>query len=97
MNSLENLLQDFHLLLLQLCHHVHPVGETLGKGSCGDAHHVLQRSWSACACDHMQPTVPLLDDSEGLELQLHVLLNHQRTEHLEIICGQNWLEHGLNM
>lgn len=29
---LENLLQDFHLLLLQLCHHVHTISQTLWEG-----------------------------------------------------------------
>lgn len=29
---LKNLLQDFHLLLLQLCHHVHTISQTLWEG-----------------------------------------------------------------
>lgn len=55
---------------------------------------------SACECVFVcvlfHPTVPLLDDSQGLKLQLHVLLDHQWTKDLEVICSQNWLEHWLN-
>lgn len=29
---LENLLQDFHLLLLQCCHHIHTISQTLREG-----------------------------------------------------------------
>lgn len=40
-------------------------------------------------------TVPLLDDAQGLKLELHVLLCHQRAKHLKVIGGQNRLEQSL--
>lgn len=43
----------------------------------------------------IQPTVPFFNDPEGLELQLHVLVNHQWAKDLEVICSQNWLEYCL--
>lgn len=43
----------------------------------------------------IQLTVPFFDDSEGLKLQLHVLLDHQGSKHLEVVCSKNWLEHRL--
>lgn len=43
----------------------------------------------------IKPTIPFFNDPEGLKLQLHVLLDHQWTKHLEVIRSQNWLEHRL--
>lgn len=51
-------------------------------------------SWGSI-CFFIQPTVPFFDDSEGLKLQLHVLLDHQGSKHLKVVCSKDWLEHRL--
>lgn len=40
-------------------------------------------------------TIPLLDDTQGLKLQLHIFLHHHRAKYLKVICGQHRLEHSL--
>lgn len=47
---LENLLQDPHLLLLQLCHHVHTVRQTLGKSPYTHIHITSSIAWFGCVC-----------------------------------------------
>lgn len=107
---LENLLQDFHLLLLQRCHHIHAISQTLWEGPYTHTNsHVtgvfsvnmssLYKTVKVClvpsVCALIPPTVPFFNDPEGLKLQLHVFLDHQRSKHLEIICRQYWLENRL--
>lgn len=47
---LENLLKDFHLLLLQLCHHIHTVCQTLWEGPYIHRHtiSIYQQCLSVC-------------------------------------------------
>lgn len=40
-------------------------------------------------------TISLFNDLQRLELELHVLLHHERPEHLEVVCGQDGLEYSL--
>lgn len=62
----------------------------------------MLRQTNTHSCEHYKhthvcgaSTVSLFDDTQSLQLKLHVLLDHQGAKHLKIICGENWLENSL--
>lgn len=63
---LENLLQDFHLLLLQLGHHINTISETLWKSPCTHRQHTLLLYFQiyhclyVCACLSSLPFLSLM-------------------------------------